>query len=652
MQKKAQKSQKAPDGCHVRIDPILVNKFKRLPNGVNEAGIKIVQDFGLKYAYNKEKDTLDIIGDDPEILHIAIETLRFWIEEDDYPASGITCQVGYPNKGIVIWRFHGDYAKKFNHLFSGDITKLKKVPSLYVKAVPTKRNPEYVEVFCNFLVFQKVKGEIARISAELEKIFQTDVFVPRSDFNKARNFALSKERDEKVLYALKEYPENNKIRVWIFARDNGEVIKAKKDWIQHVGMIARDNKLVEEEKVHGIDMNSALFFGHPSSAITSERSSPTSKQKQENSKENGGQGDSLRKSTSNLKGKSTTDLLKTTQRGPKYDNYNYPRPPDFVYPINWDDTEKEFYKYTDVQPDKNPFNLEKMDNVSMIDEADTHPKGRNAVAINPIAGEARWVREDEIVKTGKRAPNKPGTNRIYVHVQVDANSLHPKGGKRMANPVKVFHPEKNLIPISKLNAKNVISSVTDPTLAPQVKKGGKNIRPGGKKVEKKPIKMEGPARVLKPVLQDQIPASNIRYQIKVNGLAIYMYKHFVVKLDNMDALVNAVSTSLKSGGLIAESMFDQAGHSVVDEIDVYLKMYGPLKIAQNIVTSAGRIPALGIIHVAAPVWEVYTNISVEECMKDLHKAIYDALKTAENHQYRKVGLPVLSAGKIFMYHSL
>ena len=259
--------------CRIRIDPNLVDKFKRLRGGINEVGTKITRDIGLRYEYDKSTGAFDILGPDTEILSLAIETLRFWIDEDIYPRSGITCQVGYPNKGIVFWRFHGDYASKFDHLFESEIENLKRIPTINVKAVPTKKNPEFVEIYCNFNTYHRVKDEIMRISSELAKICQDDFFVPISDFHKARKFARAKARDKSVLFALKEYIDSDKFRVWIFARDYTDIIRARKEWINHVGRIARDTAFEERlklDRLQGVihddtSVNSAHFFGHESS---------------------------------------------------------------------------------------------------------------------------------------------------------------------------------------------------------------------------------------------------------------------------------------------------------------------------------------------------------------------------------------------------
>ncbi|WAR21707.1 Y508-like protein [Mya arenaria] len=584
----SQKSSVVSD-CRLRIDPVLVDKFRRLPGGINEVGTKIIRDLGLRYEYEKQRGVLDIVGPDTEILNLAIETLRFWIEGDEFPDTGITCQVGYPNRGIVIWRFHGDYAKKFDHLFADDIRRLKLIHTVNIKAVPSKRNPEYVELYCHFSVYHQVKDEVNRISFELSKIFQDDFFIPIMDLKQARDFAKDKSKDDKVLYAIKVYPDD-KIRVWMFAKDQSDLIKARREWVTHVGLIARDNEFEER---------SVKFRTKPK----------------------------------DLSPRNNTN-------GQRYDNPNFPRPPDFVYPIVYTDLNTSREQQPDLTT-SNPF-------------AQEHPASELGAEINiksganPLAGEAKWVTEDEV---NQARQNKKQQNRIYVHHQVEyppgAKLTQPTTSFKM-NPFKpggmqVVHPEKNLVANERFNptrsSQSVLTSVTDPMQAPNLKRG-KGVRPGAKKK----VNVKDSTR-RRPGLKADQPQQTVKYNINVNGLEIFMYKQNIVKLNNMDALINVVTPELKKGDKTATLMFEEMGKQVIDEIDVHLSLYGEVDTGENIVTSAGKIPALGVIHVVSPIWKKYTVW--EDCASDLHRAIYHALKTAEAHKYRKVALPIIGVEPLF-----
>ncbi|XP_053389986.1 uncharacterized protein LOC128552934 [Mercenaria mercenaria] len=646
------------DDCRLRIDPVLVDKFRRLQGGINEVGTKIVRDFGLRYQYDKNRGTLELIGPDTEILGLAVETLRFWVEDDEFPDTGITCQVGYPNRNNVIWRFHGDYAKKFDHLFAEDIAKLKLVTSFNIKAVPTKRNPEYVELYCHFSVYHQVKSEVKRITKEISRIFQNDFFIPKSDFLKARDFARSKISDDKVLYALKEYPDN-KVRVWLFARDQMDVIRAKKEWVLHVGIIARENEFTETVKSSN-SIKSASFYGHPASEIASEMSGPT--KRRDKSIEEAEQEPkpkqmvqttlNLSSSRSKLKSQTRSSNISISSQGPRVDNSNFPRPPNFVYPIN-----------------KEPLEGSNVSNADDIEERPSNPFVANAELLdgfngdgildssNPALGEAKWVKEDETNLYPARNLARPVQNRIYVHHQVNDPQFqnpHPQStnSENSTAPEQigklVVHPEMNLVENERYNpthhSKSVLTSVTDPRQAPAIKRGNKGVRPG-ERATKKTTKVNATTRQKRPVLKAKKPPPTIRYNINVNGLDIYMYKHDISKLSNMDALVNVVAPSLKEGDHIARTLFAEAGKKIQDELDIHLRLHGEENMGENVVTSAGKLPALGMIHVVSPIWQKYTVW--EDCASDLHKALYDTLKTAETHKYRRIGIPTIGSEPFF-----
>lgn len=618
------------DSCRLRIDPVLVDKFRRLDGGIAEVGTKIIRDLGLRYSYDKKHGYLDLIGPDTEILSHAVETLRFWVEDDVFPDTGITCQIGYPNRRIVVWRFHGDYAKKFDHLFSADIAKLKHVISVNIKAVPNKRNPEYIELFCHFSVYHKIKDDVARISYELGRVFQDDFFIPKSDYLKARDFARSKYKDDKVLYALKEYP-GNKIRVWIFARDHMDVIRARKEWITHVGIIARDNEFQETVKPDG-SIRSASFYGHPASVLESDGSRPPSRlleanveNKPDKIKEIDNRATTLRKTMPKHKPNKNKKI--SPRAGPRYDNSNFPRPSDFVYPVNYlpEKSEDDIVIEGNLTS-QNPFE-------------DVFVGGMDSDDVTENTTLGRWIRNDANQQSNIN-PKSNSNNRIYVHHHV------PEGQPVFKQTHSITHPDTNLAVKERYNpthqSKSLLTKDTDPNKIRNAGRKKKTLKTG-ETSNKKAAKVKTATLQKRPTLQANKAPASIRYNINVQGLDIYMYKHDITKVSNIDAIVNVVASNLKNGGLVATTVFSEAGKQVTDELDIHLSLYGNAKTSDTVVTSAGRLSALGIMHVVSPKWKEYTVW--EECASDLHIAIYNALKTAETHKYRKIAIPTIGSGK-------
>ena len=629
-----------------------MDKFKRLRGGINEVGTKIVRDIGLRYEYDRLTGAFDILGPEPDILSLAIETLRFWVDEDLYPRSGITCQVGYPNKGIVFWRFHGDYARKFDHLFEYEIENMKRIPSLNIKAVPSKKNLEFVEIYCNFGTYHRVKDEIMRISSELAKIHQDDFFVPISDFHKARRFAKSKGRDKTVLFALKEYMNSDRFRVWIFARDYGDIIRARKEWVNHVGKIARDTTFEErrinyDHRTEESSLESAQYFGTEPS-----RESDFSKHKQNlDRKSLRGSNASLNKMKLNQKmiqGKSSkNDKLEMSISGSNYDNMNYPRPDHMFYPV-----QRDFY---DVRADENQ-EAEQHHNNPWLDptllQSHTDQRHDREFQQPHHMSQSKWVTEPSYQLYQAKKPNRPNElDRIYMHHQVHRSDTNDPNTELTL----VKHPETNLIKenVVSLRKSQIITAVTDDRFAPKRQNRQPLTARENAMTNKKTGQQIGAVRQPQGLhslkqMKHKEAQSNVRYHINVNGLDIFMYRQSVAKLTNVDALVNVVDSSLQEGGHIAKDMAAATGKQVEDEIKVFLFNNGPLKVADSCVTSAGRIPCLGIINVATPKWEDYLGVE-EKCAIDLHTAIYNTLKTAEKHKYRKIGLPTIGSGISYFF---
>lgn len=637
--------------CRLRIDPVLVGKFQRLNGGINEVGTKIVRDIGLKYEYDKKAGTLDILGPDTEILALAVETLRFWAEDDEFPSTGVTCQVGYPNRGLVVWRFHGDFAKKFDHLFTEDIGRLKLIPTVNIKAVPTKRNPEYIELYCHFSVYHKLKEEVVQITEDLGKIHQDDFFIPKSDYKKAKAFAVSNRKDDKVLYALKNY--NDRVRVWMFARNPADVIRARKEWLSHVEVLAREKILEETSKRIDSEIRSASFIGNESTAAASETQGSAINVKNALNDEKG-----FSNSMSNLlsislqrKISKPASLNKdVSPRVPKTDNSNFPRPPDFVYPVQKESVpETKLDTKTQNEPLKENTFAERLFRRNDISNDETR---------NSLAGEVRWVTDNDTTENANKRP-KQSTNRIYIHHQVSnpsdqqeasAEVKDKKQGTKhpQANNVRrlrqIVHPSKKLAKKvmgnnTSQSGKQFITSTAKTQGSTAFSKKQDNLKPGEKRLKRREKNLTN----RRPRLKSQKPVGTVKYNINVNGLNISMYQRSIVKIDNIDALINVVTSDLKHGDTVATEMLEAVGKQVIDEIDVHLSLYGDVQTSDNVVTSAGKLPALGIIHVVAPIWKTYTVW--EECASDLHKAIYSALKTAESHKYREIAIPTIGSGE-------
>ena len=647
----SQKSSNVPV-CRLRIDPALVETFRRLHGGINEIGTRIVRDIGLRYEYDKSTGNLDILGPDADILALAVETLRFWVEEDDFPTTGVTCQVGYPNRGLVIWRFHGDYAKKFDHLFTEDIARLKLTTSVNIKAIPNKRNPEYVELFCHFSVYQKIKDEIKRITGELGNVFQDDFFIPSSDRKKAKKFAVNIRKNNTVLFALKDYPD--KVRILMFGRNQADVMRARKEWVNQLRILSKDTESMESSKGPGSELISASVVGDNASSVFSEQVDPAKNHDTSITKAK-----QLVRSNSNIMStliqnkvsKASSFNKELSPRGPKKDNSNFPRPLDFVYPV-----QKEGLSSIPPNDPEQASHEQQVEDVFVRSILESDGFTKNLVK-RDATGKYEWVADDGTASM-KSKRSTMVSNRIYVHHQVTVPSeqvpiqhidkdkkesgVKQRQGKSQVNNRnvrQVVNASTNMKGRGKTNTRNnnlktKSTQSYNQTRNQPVKKGSVATRNSLKpvpKAQRRPRTNKAPP-----------PQPAFKYNINVSGLNISLYKDSIAKVNSMDALVNVVMSDLKTGDKVAKEMLNEVGKQVIDEINVNLSINGEVETADNIVTSAGKLPALGIIHVVSPVWKCYTVW--EECASDLHKAIYNTLKTAESHKYRKIAMPTIGSG--------
>jgi O-acetyl-ADP-ribose deacetylase (regulator of RNase III) len=69
-----------------------------------------------------------------------------------------------------------------------------------------------------------------------------------------------------------------------------------------------------------------------------------------------------------------------------------------------------------------------------------------------------------------------------------------------------------------------------------------------------------------------------------------------------------------------------------------LARHGPIPLGGAVVTSAGRLPYKGIIHVAG------INLIWRATEKSIHASVRSALRAAQEHNFSSVAFPVIGAG--------
>ncbi|GAA2590038.1 O-acetyl-ADP-ribose deacetylase [Streptomyces tubercidicus] len=109
----------------------------------------------------------------------------------------------------------------------------------------------------------------------------------------------------------------------------------------------------------------------------------------------------------------------------------------------------------------------------------------------------------------------------------------------------------------------------------------------------------------------------------------------------VDAVVNAANSSLLGGGGVDGAIHRRGGPEILDACrDLRAAQYGRgLPTGQAVATTAGRLPAHGVIHTVGPVY------SASEDRSELLASCYrESLRVADALGARTVAFPAISTG--------
>jgi O-acetyl-ADP-ribose deacetylase len=109
---------------------------------------------------------------------------------------------------------------------------------------------------------------------------------------------------------------------------------------------------------------------------------------------------------------------------------------------------------------------------------------------------------------------------------------------------------------------------------------------------------------------------------------------------DVEVIVNAANVHLQHGGGVAQAIARAAGPELQDESDAWVAEHGPLADGTAAVTTAGRLPARLVVHVAGPVFDAGRDDNADR----LRAAVEAALEACHRHDARSVAFPAISAG--------
>lgn len=107
-----------------------------------------------------------------------------------------------------------------------------------------------------------------------------------------------------------------------------------------------------------------------------------------------------------------------------------------------------------------------------------------------------------------------------------------------------------------------------------------------------------------------------------------------------DAIVNAANTSLLGGGGVDGVIHRKGGAEILDECILIRNKKGGCKVGEAVITTAGKLPALKVIHTVGPRW----NGGKPKEYEKLKSCYINSLKLAEANNLKTISFPNISTG--------
>ncbi len=114
--------------------------------------------------------------------------------------------------------------------------------------------------------------------------------------------------------------------------------------------------------------------------------------------------------------------------------------------------------------------------------------------------------------------------------------------------------------------------------------------------------------------------------------------------ERADAIVNAANSSLMGGGGVDGAIHRAGGPAILEECRTIRRECGECPSGQAVITTAGNLPALKVIHTVGPVWGRQTPDESDELLAACYR---NSLALAASYGLKSVAFPNISTG---VYH--
>lgn len=132
-------------------------------------------------------------------------------------------------------------------------------------------------------------------------------------------------------------------------------------------------------------------------------------------------------------------------------------------------------------------------------------------------------------------------------------------------------------------------------------------------------------------------------ELNVKNSTIQLVQGDITKIE-VEAIVNAANTSLLGGGGVDGAIHRAGGKAILEECMKIRNQQGGCEVGEAVVTTAGNLPSLYVIHTVGPAWNGGAN-QEEDKLRNCYR---NALTQAEGKGVTSIAFPNISTG-IYRY---
>lgn len=110
---------------------------------------------------------------------------------------------------------------------------------------------------------------------------------------------------------------------------------------------------------------------------------------------------------------------------------------------------------------------------------------------------------------------------------------------------------------------------------------------------------------------------------------------------DVGVIVNAANSSLMGGGGVDGAIHFAGGPAILEECRAIVARQGPLPTGEAVATTAGRLPALHVVHTVGPIWG---SVPDDEAIALLGACYRNSLDLAAELSAADIAFPNISTG--------